>query len=158
MREIIRKDLAANGFPSPGLRSFAYATLFSPGFALALRSRLIIGFYRKGRIGKMLSKLVWRSTVRNYGCYIDPTAVVGHGIRFPHPVGIVIGGGSRVGCDVTIYQNVTIGRLRHDESEIGYVADRCVLYAGAMVLGALELEPGSVIGAGKIVRHSRVRD
>lgn len=70
----------------------------------------------------------------------------------PHPVGIVVGHGADVGSNVTIRQNVTLGRPIPDDSA-GYpnVSDDVSIGAGSVILGDVELGEGCVVGANSVV-------
>ena len=58
-------------------------------------------------------------------------------IIFPHPIGIVIGRNVKLGNNLIIYQNVTLGGIRANCSEDDYpeIADNIILYAGCCVVG-----------------------
>ena len=77
------------------------------------------------------------------------------GVRFPHPVGIVIGDGVRIGRDVRIYQNVTIGLTENivgaDESQYPQLCDEVFVYAGAVIIGGVTIGSRSVIGANAVI-------
>ena len=77
------------------------------------------------------------------------------GVRYPHPVGIVIGDGTSIGRDVRIYQNVTIGLI---ENTIGAKAedyptleDEVCVYAGAAIVGSIRIGARSIIGANAVI-------
>lgn len=73
----------------------------------------------------------------------------GPGLRLFHPYGLVIHRDARLGRDVSIYHQVTIGRRDHSgEPEIG---DGVTLGAGATVLGPVVIGRGAKIGAGATV-------
>jgi len=74
------------------------------------------------------------------------------GTSLPHPVGIVVGHGTEVGSNVTIRQNVTIGRPEPEPSA-GYpnIADDVSIGAGSVVLGDIDLGEGCVVGANSVV-------
>ncbi len=76
-----------------------------------------------------------------------------HSVKFPHPVGIVIGDGVRIGKNVQIYQNVTIGLRSHDAKDYPEIEDDVFIYTGAMILGGIRIGRGSEIGAHAIVTH-----
>ena len=67
--------------------------------------------------------------------------------------GIVIGSEVVIGADVTIYQNVTLGRAHADEGSNPVIKDGVTLYAGAMVIGAVTIGAGAVVGANSVVRN-----
>lgn len=89
--------------------------------------------------------------ITRYGIDVARTASVGPGLRFPHPVGIVVGIGVTIGRDVTIYQNVTIGVGKGGYPVIG---DGVIVYPGAVIVGGVSIGSGSVIGANEFVRVS----
>lgn len=68
--------------------------------------------------------------------------------EFWHPVGIVIGGKSKIGEHCIIRQNVTIGQVREQYPVIG---DRVEVGAGAIILGGITIGDDAVIGAGAVV-------
>lgn len=78
---------------------------------------------------------------------------IGSGIYLPHPMGIVLGEGARIGDEVTIYHFVTLGRLRGKYPAVG---DEAVIYPHSMLIGDVaipckgKVRPGSVVrGEGK---------
>jgi serine O-acetyltransferase len=98
-------------------------------------------------------RMAWISLVRKYGCYVSTSAKIGRGLVLPHPIGIVVGEGAIVGDFVTIYQHVTLGRLRAETDAYPIVEDNVVLFSGAVVLGGIKIGRGSVIGAHSVVIH-----
>ncbi|MBK7285455.1 MAG: hypothetical protein IPI83_15080 [Sphingomonadales bacterium] len=68
----------------------------------------------------------------------------------PHPLGIVISGGVKIGSNVSILQNVTLGRVatEHFDPTLG---DHVEIGAGAVVLGAIHVGSGSKVGANSVV-------
>jgi serine acetyltransferase len=81
-----------------------------------------------------------------------------HGIKFPHPLGIVIGDGVRIGKEVRIYQNVTIGLLKNTPAheareEYPTIEDGVIIYAGAVIAGPITIGSGATIGANSVITH-----
>ena len=83
-----------------------------------------------------------------FNCQISPTAKLGSGLVFPHPIGIVIGDGVVIQDDCVIYQNVTLGQKGnlYPTLESG-----CTVYPNAVVIGDIVLRSGTVVGAGAVV-------
>ena len=85
---------------------------------------------------------------------IHPAATIGNGVMLDHATGIVIGSTAVVGSDVYMLHGVTLGatgrptggRKRHPT-----VGSRCVLGAGATVLGDIAVGDGCTVGAAAIV-------
>ena len=77
------------------------------------------------------------------------------GVRFPHPVGIVIGDGVRIGRGVRIYQNVTIGLVENTvgarPDDYPTLEDEVCVYAGAAIVGGIRIGTRSVIGANAVI-------
>jgi serine O-acetyltransferase len=134
-----RKGAIAGWFMNPG---FAAVTLFRV-------SRW--GYCRGGFVGRAVQALAWHRIAKRYGCYISPTAIIGSGLRLPHPVGIVIGENSIIGDGCTLYQGVTLGR--HDEESKCYpvLGRSVVVYAGATLAGGVKIGDCSAIGAHAVV-------
>lgn len=91
---------------------------------------------------------------RRYGCYLSPLAEIAPGLALPHPTGIVIGDGAVIGARCTIYQQATLGGRRvgdHGKGAYPRVADDVVIFAGAKLIGRINVGEGAVIGANSVV-------
>jgi serine O-acetyltransferase len=145
-----RRDLSRNA-GREGWLGAAIALVTSPGFCVVMRARLAFRLNRGGKIARVLSRLVWRGTVTSYGCYIAVTGRLGSGLCLPHPIGVVIGEGSVIGNDVTIYQGVTLGRISQDVAAYPTIEDGAVIYTGATVLGGIRIGRNAVVAAHSVV-------
>ena len=149
---IWREDLVAN----TGLSSAKGAIvgwITSPGFVIITWWRLAKRLRNSGRIGRALSWIILRSRITGRGCYISLLAEIGPGLILPHPIGLVIGEGVRIGRSVTLYQSVTLGRHGMSEAEYPEIKDRAVVYAGAVVIGAVTVGEAAVIAANAVVNR-----
>lgn len=88
---------------------------------------------------------------KRYRCYIHPNSEIGNKCFLPHPVGIVIGEGAKVGNNVTIYQGVTLGRKYMDKSDYPTIGDGTVIYANTVIVGDVKVGDGAVIGCNSVV-------
>lgn len=81
------------------------------------------------------------------GARIGPELVIMHG------QGIAIHPDAVVGTHCTLYQQVTIGSLRGQEpgESAPKLGDRVTVFAGAKVLGGIEVGDGATIGANSVV-------
>lgn len=87
-----------------------------------------------------------------YHVDIHPAATLGMGVVFDHAVGIVIGETARVGDDVVIMQNVTLGGTgKHAGDRHPKVGNHVFIGTHAIVLGNITLGDHSKIGAGSVV-------
>ena len=71
-------------------------------------------------------------------------------VFMPHPMGIVIHNGTRLGDDVVIGHQVTLGG-RDLTSAAPHVEDGVYIGAGAKILGGVRIGPGATIGANAVV-------
>lgn len=148
-----RADLFAN-CNRVGLKGAIIGWFTCPGFAVAVLYRLMRwGRVRGGALGTLVAVLADRRAIKGYACHLSGRAIIGPGLRLPHPVGIVLGAGTVIGKDVTIYQHVTLGRRTADAVANPRVGDRAVLYAGAVVVGEADIGDDAIVGANAVVRH-----
>ena len=115
--------------------------------ALALYRRM----YAKGGFSRWLSGFVGRWFVTGASCHIAIGAKIGDNLSLPHPVNIVISEECEIGDGVVIFQNVTLGRRRADIPGGPKIGKCAVIYAGAVVVGAISIGEGATIGANCVV-------
>ena len=74
-------------------------------------------------------------------------------VNFPHPFGIVINKNAKIGKNVTIYQNVTIGRskFKNEKTCTPMIDDNVTIFANAVLLGDIKIGKNVIIGAGSVV-------
>lgn len=89
-------------------------------------------------------------------CEIHPEAAIGSRIFFPHPIGIVIGQGVKIGNDAIIFQHVTLGGRRDKNGDLAYpvLHHKVVVYCHSCILGNLEIRSNSIVGACSLVLSS----
>jgi serine O-acetyltransferase len=78
------------------------------------------------------------------GAEIDLSCEIGGGLLIPHPNGIVIHPGSKIGVNCLIFQQVTLAGI----VELGYHVD---IGAGAKLIGPLKIGTNVRIGANSVV-------
>jgi serine O-acetyltransferase len=105
------------------------------------------GFRRLARLASLANFII-------FGLEVPASLAIGPGLVIPHTQGTIIGAG-HIGCDVTIYQQVTLGAkladFDFDPAKRPHVGDGVVITAGAKILGAVRLGDGAVIGANAVV-------
>ncbi len=106
--------------------------------------------YNKG--WKKLANIYTHKIYRKYHCVISARCVLGKNVTFPHPLGIVIGGFVKVGDNVQIYQNVTLGRKHSEnEKEIPTIGDNVKIYSKAVKVGDIKIGNNAIIGCNSVV-------
>ena len=100
---------------------------------------------------------VYKLHLETYGSYVSvPTTFAGPP-TFPHkPMGVFIAPDARIGRNVTIYQQVTIG-MNDLAGSKGYgaptIGDDVYIGAGAKIIGKVTVGDGARVGAGAVVVH-----
>ncbi|WP_082071842.1 serine O-acetyltransferase [Pseudarthrobacter chlorophenolicus] len=128
------------------------ATTTNPGMLATLIYRLQCLLFDRGY--RRLAGLARVANNSLTGADILPGSSIGAGLLLPHPNGVVIGHGVRIGSSCTILQGVTIGekfadgRAPHDYPQIG---NGVVIGAGAILLGNLAVGDGASIAANAVV-------
>ncbi len=150
LRETVRIDLkavrdrdpAANGYLSPFLFFKGFSALTSYRFANHLwnANRRPLALYLQSLISKV------------FAMDVHPAATIGSGILIDHGTGIVIGETARIGDNVSILQNVTLGGTGKEQGDRHpKIGDGVLIAAGAKVLGNIKIGDGAKIGAGSVV-------
>jgi serine O-acetyltransferase len=159
LRELIDSDLARftqtfilRGQPFSKRRVFWESLLFKAGFQAVLLYRLSHRLHERGWI--YLPWFLSRLSVAITGAEIEFNAEIGPGMFVSHPVGIVIGRGTVIGSNVTLFQGVTFGvRSWHPDQirKFPRVGNNCYFFSGAVVLGDVTIGNDCVIGARAVV-------
>jgi serine O-acetyltransferase len=82
---------------------------------------------------------------------IHPAASIGSAVYLDHATGIVIGANAVVGDEVTILQNVSIGRRSELPTRSPRIGRGVFIGSGATILGDIEIGDFAKIGAGTVV-------
>lgn len=133
--------------------SFAFTVrmvLLTQGFQFVLARRIQDLIVRIPVAGRPLRRVWWWWTCRRFGAEIAIGATVGDGLYIPHPYGIVVGV-CTIGEDVAILQNVTIGARGPEAPSQAVIGRGSYLSAGSVLVGAVTLGEGAVIGANAVV-------
>ncbi len=155
LRALIRSDLdrftetfALRGQPFSRSKVIFESFTFKAGFQAVLLYRLAHWWYQ--RRWTYIAWYLCRLNTAWTGADIEFNAEIGPGMFISHPVGIVIGRGTRIGSHVTIFQGVTCGARSWRPEAIGRfptIGDHCYLFAHASVLGPIRIGNQCVIGA-----------
>lgn len=139
------------------LISRIYTRNFVPSRRAVYLVRRMQYYNSKGGMWRYYSTLLERKLWREFGCFINPKAVIGVGFHLPHPTGIVIGVASVLGDNVSVYQGVTIGGSRIGDAKGGnqpIIGNNVVCFSGSKVLGKIHIADNSIIAAGAIVLNN----
>ncbi|SFH87780.1 serine acetyltransferase [Bradyrhizobium sp. Gha] len=82
---------------------------------------------------------------------IHPAAQIGSAVYLDHATGIVIGANVVIGDEVTILQNVSIGRRGELPARSPCIGRRVYIGAGATILGDISIGDLAKIGAGTVL-------
>jgi serine O-acetyltransferase len=146
----IREDIDSIKERDPAARSKLEIVLCYPGLWAVWFHRISHWLWR---VGLPLPARIVSQVARFYtGVDIHPGALLGRRLFIDHATGVVIGETAIVGCDVTIYQGVTLGGTgkghgkRHPT-----VCDGVFIGNNANVLGNITVGENSRVGAGSVV-------
>jgi serine acetyltransferase len=86
--------------------------------------------------------------IRNHGIDVGRDVEIGDALHLPHPLGIVIASGVRIGQAVEIYHHVTLGLK---DGGVPTIGSRVIIYPGSVVVGGIFVGDGATIGANSFV-------
>jgi serine acetyltransferase len=104
-----------------------------------------------------VAELVWRVNLFLTGADIHPGSEIGPGLRVTHTSGLVIGRGVRIGANVTILHEVTLGGAGKAFFDATFtdgfpvIGDDTMLMVGAKVLGPVIVGKGCYVGANAVL-------
>lgn len=156
IRDLHDTDIAAALAGDPSARSIDEIILCFPGIAALLRHRIAHRLFTLG--ASMIARIMAEESHARSGIDIHPGARIGPACFIDHGTGVVIGETAVIGRNVRIYQHVTLGAKRFESDGQGglvkgqprhpVIGDDVVIYAGASILGRVEIGRGAVIGGG----------
>lgn len=156
IRDLHDTDIAAAYAGDPSAHSIDEIILCFPGIAALLRHRIAHRLFTRG--ATMIARIMAEHSHGRSGIDIHPGARIGPACFIDHGTGVVIGETAVIGRNVRLYQNVTLGAKRFEEDGQGglvkgqprhpVIGDNVVIYAGATILGRIEIGQGATIGGG----------
>ena len=142
-------DIAAAMENDPAARSKFEVWLTYSGVKALSHHRLANRLY-KMRL-KLLARIVSQYSRHRTGIEIHPAAEIAPGVFIDHGMGVVIGETAQVGEGSVIYQGVTLGGTgKQSGKRHPTVGQRCVISAGAKVLGNITIGDCAKEGAGAV--------
>jgi serine O-acetyltransferase len=150
----IREEVETFFTRDPAAKSRLEVYLCYPGFHALILHRLSNWLWHKKlyTLPRFISYLGRAIT----GIEIHPGATIGKNLFIDHGMGVVIGETARIGNNVTIYHDVTLGGVAPQDSAKGsirhpQIADNVIIGAGAQVLGPINVAEGAKIGSNAVV-------
>lgn len=137
----------------PSMTSLKEAILTTPSIKAQAYHRIAHYFYQKKK--PFLAKLFASHARKVTGIEIHPGAVIGEDLFIDHGMGVVIGETARIGKNVTIFHQVTLGGIGGAAGEKRHptIEDDVLIGAGAQILGDITIGRGAKIGANAVVLH-----
>jgi len=137
--------------------------IFNPGYSVVVNYRL--ARYLKRSLLPLTSwigKLMLARISRAPGVEIRTNTDIGIGLLICHPHDIVIGEGSKIGKNVTIYNGVSLGARtlmqvddnKHVNSRYPIIEDGVTLFSGSKIIGQVTIGTNSIVGANSVVNRS----
>lgn len=148
-------DLTKAFLCDPAAESFLQLALYFKGFHALTTHRVAHDLWQRGGVMNQNAALMLQSRMSElFSVDIHPGATIGNGVMIDHATGVVIGSTARVGNDVMMLHQVTLGATgkptggakRHPT-----VGSRVVLGAGSLVLGDVTVSSDTTVGARAIV-------
>lgn len=127
--------------------------LWRHNFRFLLSIRTLKLCYSNPLLRPLMPWMQWRQMVI-FGGACSPTATIGRRVAFPHAIGVGIGVGAVVEDDVTILQFVTLGNVMAQDGGVRQypvLRKGSSVYAGAKILGGVEVGEGARVGANALV-------
>jgi serine O-acetyltransferase len=152
---IILDDLKSHG--GTNLVRCVQIYLFDNSFRLILNYR--IGTYLSKHRNVLTNLIILsykKKQILRRNCDISYSAKIGSRIRFPHPLGIVIGEGVTIEDGVGIWQQVTIGSHGKigESQKYPVIKSNTLIYAGAKIIGGITINENAIVGSNAVVNKS----
>jgi len=121
------------------------------GYVALQAWRVANWLWRQGRTD--LARLLQSASSEQLQVSIHPSASIGTSVFLDHATGIIVGSSVSIGDEVTIQQNVTVGRKEAEPGRAPRIGRGVLLSTGATILGDLSIGDLAKIGAGSVVTH-----
>lgn len=147
-------SLLKNDYKRVGIRYFAYLLYpnqFSYVFWFRIYSSIANSKYPL-RLLRPIVKLLHELNSVLVGVQIPLYAKIGGGLCIKHFSGVVVNGYATLGWNITLFQNVTIGRsFAGKNNGVPKIGNNVIIFPGASVIGNIEIGDNVVIGANSVV-------
>jgi serine O-acetyltransferase len=152
MLEVVVADAVAYGARSQGITLTLLKGLRHPGFRMTLCWRIASAMASRGV--PLLPQFLRQVILHLFSCDLSLNAHLAGGVRFPHPVGVVIGDATEVGSQTTLMQHCTLGGnfgQIFEGRQTPRLGAQVFVGPGAVVVGPVDVPSGTRIGANRVV-------
>ena len=142
-------DLQSIAVHDPATKGLLPPLLNFTGYVALQAWRVSNWLWHRGR--RDLALLLQSLSSDSLQVSIHPSASIGTSVFLDHATGIIVGAFAVIGDEVTILQNVTIGRMVETPDRAPRIGRGVLLSAGATVLGDISIGDFAKVGAGSVV-------
>jgi serine O-acetyltransferase len=143
------RDLEGIVLHDPASTALLPALLNFKGYVALQASRVSNWLWRRNR--RDLALRLQSESSDALQVSIHPSASIGTSVFLDHATGIVVGAFVTIGDEVTIMQNVTVGRKAESPDLAPRIGRGVLLSTGATILGDVSIGDFAKIGAGSVV-------
>jgi serine O-acetyltransferase len=147
--EAASRDLRGIAVQDPAITALLPPLLNFKGYIALQAFRVSNWLWNGGRFD--LARLLQNNSSALLQVSIHPTANIGTSVFLDHGTGIVVGSFVEISDDVTIMQNVTVGRGDAPFGQAPRIGRGVLLSSGATILGDISVGDFAKIGAGAVV-------
>jgi serine O-acetyltransferase len=161
IRDYLYSDVKAVLEGDPAAKSYAEVIICYPGIEAILHYRVAHELLKSGI--PLIPRIITESAHSSTGIDIHPGATIGKSFGIDHGTGVVIGETCIIGCNVRLYQGVTLGAKSFTLDEKGFpvnvprhpvLEDNVIVYSNSTILGRVTIGHDSVIGGNIWLTHS----
>jgi serine O-acetyltransferase len=145
------RDLQSIAVHDPAITEFLPPLLNYKGYVALQAWRLSNWLWHQDRTD--LALLLQSLSSDSLQVSIHPSASIGSSVFLDHATGIIVGAFVVIGDEVTIMQNVTVGRKQALPGRAPRIGRGVLLSSGASILGDISIGDFAKIGAGSVVEH-----
>ncbi|TRX61407.1 serine O-acetyltransferase [Fulvivirga sp. M361] len=150
LSKIIEQDLVAYFERDFACKYYVEVLFFFTGFQALEAFRIAHELWSEK--SDFTARWIHKRVSEVYSVDIHPAADIGSGLVIDHGIGVVIGETCKIGNNVFIFHNVTLGGTgRSDGARHPEIGSNVVIGTGATILGNIKIGENSVIAAGAVV-------
>lgn len=149
--EAASRDLQSIALHDPAMTTLLPPLLNFKGYVALQAWRVSNWLWREAR--RDLALLLQSLSSDQLQVSIHPSASIGTSVFLDHATGIIVGAFAVIGDEVTILQNVTIGRKQSEPDRAPKIGRGVYLSAGSTIVGNVSVGDFAKVGAGAVVEH-----